>query len=498
MMRRLLILALVLISSCTSEPGLPDTTTASTSQGTVISSSPATLSLTQPEELPAAERPPPHPFVGRWLDTGPDLGHLIVDSRSLIWDGEEFYQMLRVGFGDVRVWQSVDAIEWVELPRLGTASTIDGPRALMASERGLVAVGNVGTSVLVWQFEGETPWPQTPAGFNGIVDSAIDFDGVYLVAGSVPVPGGQGEENRIPIVRRGAVWASTDLMQWDEVAGLELFGELSDTTGISLGGDGVVVTFTQLDPDFPEERSRRRATSVDGITWRVLDEELRPDHIVLRPDPEADYAWTVQPDNANPFPAPGRVGSGSGFAEWKGVSIVSGLVLDVRADQQGPPQYPAIWSLASGDTWVEVGPFSQQLTEPGHIGRLVIAGDRIAAFGSLRNEGENGRATIFTFVLEFPIEDVIPNWPNMVGLGQVDPEIWTNRMNRACTEGVWDDDVARRLAEDFITEDLPHTLRDDGVRPPTDEAAQALWLMAVNYCRADFPAGEIQDGPIGR
>lgn len=498
MVRRFLVLALVLISSCTSKPGLPDTTTAPTSQPAVISSSPATSSPTQPVESPTAEKPPPHPFAGRWLDTGPDLGHLIVDSRSLIWDGEAFYQMLRVGFGEVRVWRSMDAIEWVELPQLGTASTIDGPRALMASERGLVAVGNVGTSVLVWEFEGETPWRQTPAGFNGIVDSAIDFGGVYLVAGSVPVPGGLGEENRIPILRRGAVWASTDLMEWDEVAGVELFGEVSATTGISLGGDGVVVTFTQPLLDSPGEYDRRQATSVDGITWRVLDEEPRPYRIVLRPDPEINSAWTVQPEDANPFPAPERVGSGSGFAEWKGVPIVSGLVIDVRADQQGPPQYPAIWSLASGDTWVEVGPFSQQLTEPGHIGHLVIAGDRIAAFGSLHNEGENGRATIFTFVLEFPIEDVIPNWPNMVGLGQVDPEIWTNRMNRACTEGVWDDDVARRLAEDFITEDLPHTLRDDGVRPPTDEAAQALWMMAVNYCRADFPAGEIQDGPIGR
>ena len=72
--------------------------------------------------------------------------------------------------------------------------------------------------------------------------------------------------------------------------------------------------------------------------------------------------------------------------------------------------------------------------------------------------------------------------------------MWTQRLDRACLEGVWRDDVARQLAEEFIAEDLPYSLRDDGAIPPTGEAAQALWIMAVNYCRADFPAGEIANG----
>ncbi len=92
------------------------------------------------------------------------------------------------------------------------------------------------------------------------------------------------------------------------------------------------------------------------------------------------------------------------------------------------------------------------------------------------------------------VEDVLLNWVNQTGLGQVDPDVWTRRLDRACAEGVWEDDVARRLAAEFITEDLPYSMRDDGTTPPIGEAAQALWLMAVNYCRADFPAGEIADG----
>ncbi len=102
--------------------------------------------------------------------------------------------------------------------------------------------------------------------------------------------------------------------------------------------------------------------------------------------------------------------------------------------------------------------------------------------------------SLYTFVIEFPVEDVVDNWINFTGLGQLDPVVWAERLGRACTEGVWEDDVAHRLADEFIAEDLPLSARADGAAPSTAEAAQALWLMAVNYCRADFPAGQIADG----
>ena len=70
------------------------------------------------------------------------------------------------------------------------------------------------------------------------------------------------------------------------------------------------------------------------------------------------------------------------------------------------------------------------------------------------------------------------------------------RRERACTEGVWDRDVATQLAEEFIQEDLAVSVRAEGSGPPSaGEGAQALWIMAVNVCRDVFPDGAIEDGP---
>ena len=70
------------------------------------------------------------------------------------------------------------------------------------------------------------------------------------------------------------------------------------------------------------------------------------------------------------------------------------------------------------------------------------------------------------------------------------------RLERACSEGVWERDVARQLAEEFIDEDLAKSVRAEGSGPPTvEEGAQSLWMMAVNVCRDAFPDGEIEKGP---
>ena len=88
-------------------------------------------------------------------------------------------------------------------------------------------------------------------------------------------------------------------------------------------------------------------------------------------------------------------------------------------------------------------------------------------------------------------------WVNQVGLAQHDPAVWRPRLLRACLEGVWEDEVAMRLAAEFIEEDLVVSVRAEGLGPPSVESgAQALWIMAVNFCRDSFPEGEIEDGPI--
>lgn len=101
--------------------------------------------------------------------------------------------------------------------------------------------------------------------------------------------------------------------------------------------------------------------------------------------------------------------------------------------------------------------------------------------------------------LEISDDQLIPQiatWVNQLGLVQTDTVVWRQRLQRACIEGVWDDEIATRLAEEFIAEDLPLSVRSEDLGPPlVGDAAQALWTMAVNVCRNSFPEGEIEQGP---
>ncbi len=91
----------------------------------------------------------------------------------------------------------------------------------------------------------------------------------------------------------------------------------------------------------------------------------------------------------------------------------------------------------------------------------------------------------------------VPNWPNQVGLGQTDHEVWRARLQRACAEGVWDFAVAERLAAEFIEEDLPLSVRGDSSVPDVLHGSQALWLMARNACGELFPQEALDKGPPG-
>lgn len=92
------------------------------------------------------------------------------------------------------------------------------------------------------------------------------------------------------------------------------------------------------------------------------------------------------------------------------------------------------------------------------------------------------------------------NWPNTVGISADDADLWRERLNRACTDGVWDHDVASVFGEEFMTEDenAGLSIGSAGSEEPTVEhAAQALWLTAVNVCRDQFPPESIDKGPPG-
>lgn len=87
------------------------------------------------------------------------------------------------------------------------------------------------------------------------------------------------------------------------------------------------------------------------------------------------------------------------------------------------------------------------------------------------------------------------HWPNLTGLMQTDPDVWRPRLQRACSQGAWDSAVAERLAAEFIEDDLPLSVRDDGSMPEVAEGALAVWLMARNTCGELFPAEAIEQGP---
>ena len=92
------------------------------------------------------------------------------------------------------------------------------------------------------------------------------------------------------------------------------------------------------------------------------------------------------------------------------------------------------------------------------------------------------------------------NWPNLLGISADGADLWRERLNRACTEGVWDHDVAFALASVFMNEDeaAGRSVRVLGAEEPTVEnAALALWLTAVNVCREEFPPESIDRGPPG-
>lgn len=119
----------------------------------------------------------------------------------------------------------------------------------------------------------------------------------------------------------------------------------------------------------------------------------------------------------------------------------------------------------------------------------------LAAVGACGN-GNAAGSVVALDASDDQIAQAALTWVNMLGLAQTDVELWRGRMERACGEGVWNEDVARALAEEFIAEDLPVSVRAPELgAPATGEGAQALWLMAVNVCRDAFPQGAIESGP---
>jgi hypothetical protein len=101
-------------------------------------------------------------------------------------------------------------------------------------------------------------------------------------------------------------------------------------------------------------------------------------------------------------------------------------------------------------------------------------------------------------VTDEELRPAVVTWVNQTGLVEDDADVWRQRLTEACDQGIWDDEVAMELADRYVDEDLDVAM--EGVSDGTQlraRAAQALWIMAVQVCRDDFPVGEIEDGPPG-
>lgn len=101
-------------------------------------------------------------------------------------------------------------------------------------------------------------------------------------------------------------------------------------------------------------------------------------------------------------------------------------------------------------------------------------------------------------VTDEELRPVVVTWVNQTGLVRDDAGVWRGRLGEACAQGVWDEDVAARLADLYVDQDIAVAMEgvEDGPEL-RDRAAQALWIMAVQVCGGDFPEGEIEEGPPG-
>ncbi|MBT8213422.1 MAG: hypothetical protein KJN71_09775 [Acidimicrobiia bacterium] len=95
------------------------------------------------------------------------------------------------------------------------------------------------------------------------------------------------------------------------------------------------------------------------------------------------------------------------------------------------------------------------------------------------------------------LENAKAAWINTLGIDQPSPVIWQQRVDRACVDGVWNDEVLFGLSAEFFEADIEAGLSRaaGGSTPTATDAADALWLIAVQLCRDRFPDDSIELGP---
>ena len=101
--------------------------------------------------------------------------------------------------------------------------------------------------------------------------------------------------------------------------------------------------------------------------------------------------------------------------------------------------------------------------------------------------GEGSGISINIEIDQDLLKDKVSTWVEDFGTEQTDPDVWAERLDRACGEGVWDFSVARDLAAEFVTEDLRDAATGEGLDPSAaEDAAAALQEMAKDACPEKF------------
>lgn len=355
-------------------------------------------------------RPLPAPITGTWSQTNPDLGGLLVQVRDLIWDGEAFYLLIRVGFGDLMVWRSVDGIEWVEHSQIGTSGTTDGPWHLVSADGRLVAGGRRGLVATVWVEEGANSWREVVVAPSGAIRELVQYENRLVALGHVPA---WEEGSEAPPTRHGVIWVSSDAEAWAEVAGVETFGEESYPSDLVEGPSGlltIAVQGTVFGPSGP--RTNRVVTSIDGLEWVAHDPVgLALTQIDTVSGESSGYLAAGifdvpvlhSADGIEWSPLfsalPGSAGSVqlSDAEMLRDRLVVSGSVFVDPGGGAFNYSLPGVWVYLGDDRWSLLGE-SAWFEQPGYTYRVVTAPDRLVVFGETGTDDW----ALFTFVVEEP------------------------------------------------------------------------------------------------
>lgn len=343
--------------------------------------------------------------TGTWTRSNPDLGGLLVQVRDLIWDGEAFYLLTRVGFGDTSVWRSADGLAWQPWSAIGTFGTTEGPWHLASWEGRIVVGGRRGTVPTVWLGDGPDTWREVPVAESGaVLDPGAWVEGKLIAVGQTPAY----SEFDPNTESHGVVWVSDDGATWTEVAGAEVFGEGSFPSRLAAGPAGLVVISTSGLRGSPGPVTHSVVRSADGVTWTRHDPiglaNRQIDDLAGSP---SWYLSTDGLDNALAISADGITwDSVAGDPPAAGQAYVAGaawfraMIVAVGMDFIDPGgggfnyNLPGVWIHLGGDRWEPLGT-TPWFDSPGTAYRVVPGDDRLVVIGEDDNEW-----ALFTFVVD--------------------------------------------------------------------------------------------------